>query len=270
MQDECERGRSYFLPEKPSVADIAAAFGQDAGVLPTLQVVKGETGNWLHILHRVKAGCDMFLVCNQNHTGESRPFTFRIDASGEPECWDALRNELTSLPFKRLGPKQVEVDLTLEPSRERDAGLPEREARAPVAAGGRGKASARNPSLVRDATPPSLVIPSSPASPAASGANKDEEALRGCEWVWGPEGNPANAAAPGLRYFRGLCIVAPGRKVKAACFIGTCDNVLTLFVNGKQVGKSSRRQKAGVCRQRLTAQRNSRKARMAWPLLRLI
>jgi hypothetical protein len=33
--------------------------------------------------------------------------------------------------------------------------------------------------------------------------------------------------------------VAPGRKIKAARFIGTCDNSLTLFVNGTQVGKSS-------------------------------
>jgi hypothetical protein len=229
-------GRSYFLPENPSVADIAAAFGQDAGVLPTLQVVKGDTGNWLHILHRVKAGCDMFLVCNQNHTGAARPFTFRIDAPREPECWDALRNELTSLPFKRLGPKQVEVDLTLEPSESVMLVFQKKRRALPLRLEASAKPVRESVTIVRDATPPNLVIPS---SPAVSNANKDEEALRGCEWVWGPEGNPASVAAPGLRYFRGLCTVAPGRKIKAARFIGTCDNSLTLFVNGKQVGKSS-------------------------------
>ncbi len=232
-------GRSYFLPEEPSVAEITAAFAQDAGITPTLQVVKGDTSNWLHVLHRVKAGCDIFLVCNQNHTGAARPFTLRIDAAGEPECWDAMRNELTSLPYKRRGPKQVDVELTLEPSesvvlvfRKEKRALPSRlEASAkPVRA---------SVTLVRDATPPSLVIPSSPAVSPASGISKDEEALRSCEWVWGPEGDPARSAAPGPRYFRGLFTLPSGRTIKQARFIGTCDNKMTLFVNGNEVGKSS-------------------------------
>ena len=235
-------GRAYFLPEKPSVDEITAAFTQDAGIVPTVQVVKGETGNWLHVLHRLKATRDMFLICNQNHTGEARSFTFRIAAEGEPECWDSLRNELTSVSFKRLGPKQVDVELTLESSESVMLVFQKEKRTLPMRLEAGAKPLRASINLTRDVTPPSLLIPSSPAAaPAASPAavNTDEQALRNCEWVWGPEGNAANAASPGLRYFRALCTVPSGRKIKQAHFFGTCDNVLTLFVNGKQVGKSS-------------------------------
>jgi hypothetical protein len=48
-------GRSYFLPAKPTAEQLQKAFAEDAGVRPALEVVKGETGGWLHVLHRVKA-----------------------------------------------------------------------------------------------------------------------------------------------------------------------------------------------------------------------
>jgi hypothetical protein len=109
-------GRSYFLPAEPSPEEIQKVLAVDAGIHPTLEVVSGETSHWLHVLHRQKSGRDVFLVCNQNHEGAARAFTFKITAEGEPECWDAMRNEITSVPFRRLDAHTVEVDVALEPS----------------------------------------------------------------------------------------------------------------------------------------------------------
>ena len=50
--------------------------------IPTLEVLEGETDHWLHVLHRVKAGRDVFFIANQNHQGEPRTFRFRITADG--------------------------------------------------------------------------------------------------------------------------------------------------------------------------------------------
>ncbi len=232
-------GRAYFLPEKPSVAEVTEALAQDAGVPPSLQVVKGDTGNWLHVLHRVKAGRDLFLVCNQNHTGAARAFTFRITADGEPECWEAMRNEVTSVPFRRLSAKQVEVDLTLEPS-ESAVLVFQKETRALPPRLESADRPAREPiNVVREATPPALLIPSAPeAAVTPADAGRDEKSLSGCAWIWGPDGNAAQAAPPGARYFRGGCTLPAGRTLKQARFIGTCDNRFTLYVNGKLAGKS--------------------------------
>ena len=109
-------GRSYFLPAKPTREEIQKVLTGDAGIHPTLEVKAGETSNWLHILHRQKDQRDVFFVCNQNHLGEARKFTLTLTAKGEPECWDPMRNEITAIPYRRLGADAVEVDLTLEPS----------------------------------------------------------------------------------------------------------------------------------------------------------
>ena len=108
-------GRSYFLPEKPTPADLQKVLASDAGIHPALEVVAGDTGNWLHVLHRQKAGRDVFLVCNQNHEGAARPFTFRAAVNGTPEVWDPMRNEITAIPYQRDG-KTTDFTLTLEPS----------------------------------------------------------------------------------------------------------------------------------------------------------
>jgi hypothetical protein len=113
-QTSAAGGRSYLLEEKPTAAELQRVLA-DAGIHPGLEVLAGETGGWLHVLHRVKAGRDVFLVCNQNHQGAVREFKFRATAAGEPECWDAVRNEITALRFRRLGPKSVEFSLRLEP-----------------------------------------------------------------------------------------------------------------------------------------------------------
>ncbi|MCX6872728.1 MAG: glycosyl hydrolase [Verrucomicrobia bacterium] len=108
-------GRSYFLPEKPTSAQIQAALAGDASIHATLEVTKGHTDDWLHVLHRWKAGRDVFLVCNQDHREGAKEFRLRITAPGEPECWDPMRNEITALPCQRDG-EVAEIDLTLQPS----------------------------------------------------------------------------------------------------------------------------------------------------------
>lgn len=109
-------GRSYYLPAQPTPEDIRKVLVEDAKVHPTLEVVAGDTNHWLHVLHRRKSGRDVFLVCNQNHEGAARAFTFKVTADGEPECWDAMRNEITAPVYRRIDPRTVNVDLTLEPS----------------------------------------------------------------------------------------------------------------------------------------------------------
>jgi len=109
-------GRSYFLPAQPTPEEIQKVLAGDAGIHPTLEVVSGDTAHWLHVLHRQKSGRDVFLVCNQDHKGSARAFTLKVTADGEPECWDAMRNEITSVPYRRIDAHTVEVDVTLEPS----------------------------------------------------------------------------------------------------------------------------------------------------------
>ena len=108
-------GRAYFLPETPTPADLRKVLSGDAGIHPALEVLAGDTGNWLHVLHRQKAGRDVFLVCNQNHQGPARTFTFRAATMETPEIWDPMRNEITSIPSQRQN-NHTEFALTLEPS----------------------------------------------------------------------------------------------------------------------------------------------------------
>jgi len=230
-------GRSYFLPAKPTPEDLQNVLAGDAGIRPTLEVLTGEPSHWLHVLHRVKSGCDVFLVCNQNHAGEARRFKFGATADGDPECWDAMRNEITSVPFKRIGDRQVEFDLVLEPSesalivfRKGMRDLPRRMDMAATPA-------PETISVVRDATPPERVISNVPPPDFKAGGLLT---LNGCTWVWHPEvGVAAGAASPGRRYFRGGCAIPAGRKIKQARFIGTCDNAFTFYVNGVESGESS-------------------------------
>jgi hypothetical protein len=107
-------GRSYFLPEKPDAGAISAALHDDAGIPPVVEVLEGEANNWLHVLHRIKDGRDIFLICNQDHEGAAKQFRLGLNASGYPEIWDAMRNEICAANSTRRG-ECVEFDLTLEP-----------------------------------------------------------------------------------------------------------------------------------------------------------
>jgi hypothetical protein len=107
-------GRSYFLPEKPDAAVIQAVLQRDAGVPPVVEVIKGQTDNWLHALHRVKNGQDVFFLCNQDHLRPAKTFDLRFKAVGFPEIWDPMRNTIESVPFTREG-DHVTLSLTFEP-----------------------------------------------------------------------------------------------------------------------------------------------------------
>jgi hypothetical protein len=147
-------GRSYLLAESPKPEEVAAALAVDAGVPRTLEVLDGKTDGWLHVLHRVKHGRDVFFIANQNYDGPARTFKFRAMAAGEPEVWDAVRNEITSVPFRQTDDRHVEFSLVLEPyeslllvfqptkiARPARIETDTKPARAPIA-------------LVRDANPP--------------------------------------------------------------------------------------------------------------------
>jgi hypothetical protein len=108
-------GRSYFLPEKPTAEQIQAVLAGDAGIHADVEVAEGRTDNWLHVLHRRKAGRDVFLVCNQDHREGAKDFRLRVTAPGEPECWDPMRNEITTPSYRRDG-DVAEIKLTLQPS----------------------------------------------------------------------------------------------------------------------------------------------------------
>jgi len=221
-------GRSYLLPEPPTPAQLQQVLGGDAGVHPTLEVLAGQTGNWLHVLHRVKAGRDVFFVTNQNHTGGPRQFRFRLTAPGAPELWDAMRNEVTPLPCARQG-DQAELDLTLEPNESVllvfqavDRGLP---ARVPP-----GAVPVTTVAVVRDPTPPVEALPALDSDLAGR--------LAGCHWVWFPEDEPARSAPPGVRSFRRQVTLPADRRLVRAGFIGSADNSMEFFIDGQSAGRS--------------------------------
>lgn len=223
-------GRSYLLPAQPTPEQLKQVLAGDARVHPTLEVLSGSTDHWLHVLHRVKEGRDVFFIANQNHAGEPRAFRFRITAAGVPECWDAMRNEVTAVPFSRKG-AQVELSLTLEPNESVLLVFqPKKRALPPRHKPGSG-ADHKTIAITRDPAPAlPETLPPIGSAPAL--------ALRDCSWTWYPEADPAQAAPPGTRYFRKQVTLPAGAKIKKATFTGTADNSFTLFINGKQAGQS--------------------------------
>jgi len=221
-------GRSYLLPAQPTPEQLQQVLAGDAGVHPTLEVLAGATDHWLHVLHRVKEGRDVFFIANQNHQGEPRTFRFCLTADGVPECWDAMRNEITAVPFTRKG-KQVELSLAMEPNESvllvfqpKKRALPPR--REPGS-----NADRKTVLVTRDPTP----AQAEPQPPIGGGPVL---ALKGCAWTWYPEGDPAQAAPPGTRYFRKQITLPAGVKISKASFTGTADNSFTLFINDKEAG----------------------------------
>lgn len=222
-------GRSYLLAAEPTSKQLQQVLADDASIHPDLEVVKGSTDHWVHVLHRVKAGCDVFFIANQNHTGTARQFEFRATAAGIPERWDAMRNEITAIPYTRHG-KQVDLSMTLEPN---ESALlvfqtSKRAVPSPRKAGYLPDHSAIT--VQRDATPPS-------STPALQ-TDQAEQPLQACSWVWYPESTAAPNAPPGTRYFRRQITLDQSKPIKKATFTGTADNSLTLFINSQSAGKS--------------------------------
>jgi hypothetical protein len=223
-------GRSYFLAEKPTPEELQQTLVKDAGIHPTLEVVEGKTDHWLHVLHRVKSGRDVFLVCNQNHQGAARQFKLRATAHGEPECWDAMRNELAAIPYQRVSDGVVEFCLNLE-ANESVLLVFSAERKVRPARLGPDPASVVSPVvIVREQARPA-------PAPLPAGRAK-EPSFEGGSWVWFPEGNPAVSAPPGTRYFRRVLSIPVNRRIKQARFLISADNDFVLTVNGKGAGKS--------------------------------
>jgi hypothetical protein len=223
-------GRSYLLPDQPTPEQLQHVLAVDARIHPTLEVIKGSTDHWLHVLHRVKEGRDVFFIANQNHQGEPRTFRFRITAEGVPECWDAMRNEITAVPSSREG-RQVELNLTMEPNESVLLVFQPKQRALPPRNGPSNETGQKTLVVTRDPTP----AQAEPQPPIGSGPAL---ALKGCSWTWYPESDPAQTAPPGTRYFRRQITIPAGAAIRKASFAGTADNSFTLFINGKEAGKS--------------------------------
>ena len=221
-------GRSYLLPAAPTPEQLQQVLAGDAGIHPTLEVAEGRTDHWLHVLHRVKSGRDVFFIANQNHLGEARRFRFSITADGVPECWDAMRNEITAVPFTRKG-QQVELALDMDPNESVLLVFQPQQRALPTHLPTGAIQASKTIQIVRDAT----VAQPEPRFEVASGPAR---LFEGGSWVWYPEGNPAQTAAPGECLFRKQVTVPADRKVTKAVFTGTADNSFSLFINGKDAG----------------------------------
>jgi len=222
-------GRSYLLPEKPTAAQLQQVLTGDAGIHPTLEVLQGRTDNWLHVLHRVKSGRDVFFITNQNHLGEARQFRFRLTASGEPECWDAMRNELTSIPSQRDG-ASVLLDLTLEPSASMLLVFQPEKRPLPARLDGNPKPTLDPVNVVRQA----VVEPAMPVLTRKVDA-RDLPSFEGCKWLWYPESGAPGTVAPGSRYFRKQVVLPAQRGIRSAVMRLACENDFALFINGRKV-----------------------------------
>jgi hypothetical protein len=225
-------GRSYFLEDKPTSEQLQQVFA-DADVQSSLKVLAGETGGWLHVLHRVKEDRDVFLICNQNDKGPSRQFKFRANAAGEPECWDAMRNEITAIPYNRIDGKNVEFSLTMEPLESALVVFQPKKQSRPARIEPGVKPIGEPIAVARDPNPTSAKPPVASVNTSAKDAFKD------CNWVWFPEGDPTVNAPVGTRYFRKALVIPTDRKIKRALFALTADNDFTLYVNGTSAYKSN-------------------------------
>jgi hypothetical protein len=226
-------GRSFFLGQAPTPEEIARVLDEGAGVRPMLEVLSGDTGHWLHALHRRKDGRDIILVCNQHVDGDARAFRLRVDAPGVPEAWCPMRGTVESVKFDRKG-DSVEFDLTLEPL-ESVALVFGPETRSLPARIGPDTRPVRDPIAVeRRPSPPS---PSRTDPPLKAEANSIAEALQGLSWVWYPEpsGDPSQAAPTGSRVFRKVFEVPADRAITKAQFVIAADNTFELRVNGRAV-----------------------------------
>ena len=108
-------GRTYFLPETPTPSDLAGVLS-GAKVAPPVRLMAGQTDGWIHALRRVdREGRDVLLVVNQNTNRVARALSLSVSGvAGAPEVWDAMRGEITAVPWRDEG-NSVSFELTLEP-----------------------------------------------------------------------------------------------------------------------------------------------------------
>ena len=63
------------------------------------------------------------------------------------------------------------------------------------------------------------------------------ETIGGASWIWFPEGEPEKLAPTGKRYFRTTFYIRNASSVTDAVFIGTADNIGTIYMNGVEAGR---------------------------------
>ena len=116
-RDAAQRRLRDLLPRSESQADglLRRAGWICKAMRSKLRVINDYQEGWLHILHRVKAGRDVFMITNQHHEGPPREFLMLASAEGVPELWDPMRNEITAVPFQRHDAKRIIFELALEP-----------------------------------------------------------------------------------------------------------------------------------------------------------
>ena len=219
-------GRAYLLPAAPTPKMLRQVLA-DAGVKPTLDVLSGDTRNWLHVVHRNKDGRDVFYVANQNHKGKATRFKFAVTAPGVPEVWDPIRAEVNSAPFRRQGDR-VTLDLTMEPLESRLLVF------APSA---RPLPRRLEPGVapIRTVAVPGKVVVKPRSAPRGPGGSVGET-LKNSQWIWAAGGSPASSAKPGPCTFSTIMDVPAGR-IRSAIFVGTADNSFRLIINGKPAGQ---------------------------------
>ncbi|MFO7975199.1 MAG: hypothetical protein R6V12_11255, partial [Candidatus Hydrogenedentota bacterium] len=141
------------------------------------------------------------------------------------ECWDPLRNDITSLPFTRTSETEVQFNLTLEPLESVLLVFTPEQRHKPARIQETGTKPIRTIDLsqTRDAN--------APTSPGLS--------LQGCQWVWYPGENALTNAPPGIRYFRKHITLPAPSDIAFAQALVSADNAFTLFVNGKEIGGSA-------------------------------
>jgi hypothetical protein len=172
-------GRSYLLSQTPTPEEVTKALA-DAGVHPSLEVLEGKTDGWLHVLHRVKDDRDVIFVANQNHLGAARPFKFRATAAGDPDLWDAMRNEITAIPFQRISDRQVEFSLSLEPLETALLVFQRAKIARPMRIEAGTKAVREPIVIVRDPTPPAKpLVPEPKGHPVTLSPVKAADPFRG-------------------------------------------------------------------------------------------
>ena len=229
-------GRSYLLPTKPTSEQLQQVLTDDAGIHPTLEVVDGKTDNWLHVLHRVKEGHDVFFIANQNIDEKPRQFTFRVTAKGFPECWDAMRNRISSIPYKRSGDK-VDITLTLEPNESVFIIFQDEK---------RELSTLDNSAVIQKLEVQRDLSYSQPEVTRRIPGMIDIPTISGTNWIWYPEENSEFKGAQGTRYFRKTFIVSDVALITNATLVGMGNSEIDIIINGTKVESSNFNREIGV------------------------
>jgi hypothetical protein len=72
-------------------------------------------------------------------------------------------------------------------------------------------------------------------SPQAPGSQQDS--ISESQWIWYPEGNPAQSAPTATRYFQRVLEVDGAKELRSATALVSADNAFTLWINGKRVSE---------------------------------